>query len=134
MSNNFYEDMRAVASDVLADFDQTDPNAPASAAPGGNGIYYVGITPGTGPADNPGAPTEATPLKLDAVARGVSFKYVDGANVVASDLQTTMAVRADMTPQITGFIIMDGKRYKIVQVINKPAAGVAVAHTVIFRK
>jgi hypothetical protein len=129
--SDFYEDMRSVASELLKEFDQKRPGDPS---PTDNGIYYVGITPGTGPADNPGAPQEAPPIKVDAVARGVSFKYVDGTNVVQTDLQATMAVRPDMTPAISGFIIVDGKRHKIVKVMQKPAAGTSVAHTVIFRK
>jgi hypothetical protein len=135
MADNFYQDMQGIASDLLKEFDQTNPGIPASPqAVGGNGIYYVGMVPGTGPADNPGPPQEAAPIKLDAVARGVSFKYVDGANVVTTDLQATMAVRSDMTPQMPGFMIVDGKRHKIVEVKQKPAAGIPVAYTVIFRK
>lgn len=133
MANNFYKEMQGIASDILREFDQTDTDRPASAS--NNGIYYVGVTPATGgtPA-NPGSPVEAAPIKLDAVARGVSFKYIDGSHIVATDLQATMAVRSDVTPAIGGFMLVDGNRYKIIQVVNKPAAGVPVAHTVIFRK
>lgn len=117
--NDFYQEMQAVATDLIGEFQQ-------------GVIEYVAITPGTGPADDPGEPTE-TVTRIDAVARGVSFKYVDGTNVVTSDLQTTFAGSA-ATPEMTGFIQVDGVRYKIVQIVRKPAAGTVVAWTVIFRK
>lgn len=116
----FYDEMQAVASELLGEFRQGT-------------IRYIALTPGTGPKDNPG-PAVETPFDLDAVARGVSFKYVDNSAVLMSDLQTTFAVRPDMVPDIKGFIEMDGKRHKIERVIRKPAAGTPVAYTVVFKK
>jgi hypothetical protein len=117
--NDFYSKMQGVTSKVLKRFGQ-------------GGIYYVALTPGIGPKDNPGPSTE-TPYKLDAAARGVSFKYVNGSTIVTSDLQLTMAVRKDVTPSIEGFVKIDDRQYKIIQVIPKPAAGTPVAYTLIFR-
>lgn len=126
----FYEEMQAVASSVLAEFDQ---KRPGDADPASNGVYYVRVTPGDGPDDDPGEPTE-TPFKLDAAVRGVSFKYVDNSLIVATDLQLTCAVRSDVTPEMNGFIKVDGVSHKIIRIINKPAAGTPVAHTIVFRR
>lgn len=116
---DFYREMQGVASDVLRDFNQ-------------GVIQYVALTPGDGPRDNPGEPQE-TPTTVDATARGVSFKYVDGTNILSSDLQITMPGDG-IAPEMTGFIRVDGVRYKIVAIHRKPAAGTPVAWVVIFRK
>lgn len=116
---NFYQEMQGVASDLLREFNQ-------------GVIEYVALTPGNGPPDNPGPPTE-TPTTINAVARGVSFKYVDGTNILRSDLQITMPGDG-VVPDPKGFIRVDGKQFKIVEIRRKPAAGTPVAFVVIFRK
>lgn len=116
---DFYQEMQGVASDLLREFKQ-------------GVIEYVTVTPGNGPADNPG-PAQEIPTVINGVARGVKFKYIDGSNIVASDMQVTMPGNM-MEPKPNGFIRIDGVSYKIVQIIRKPAAGTAVAFTVIFRK
>lgn len=115
---DFYEEMQGVAASLLAEFQQ-------------GSISYVELTPGSGPADDPGQSTE-TVYALTATARGVLFKYVVG-DVVASDLQLTMP-GGGVEPKMKGFIRVDGKRYKIVQIMRNPAAGTPVAWVVIFRK
>lgn len=125
---SFYDDMQAVAADVLKNFKQ-------------GVIKYVDIAPGSGPADEPGDPTE-TDFTLDAAARGVKFKYVQGGLAVASDLQVTASVKAtneaggvvSLSPNINGFIEVDDERYKIVQILPKPSAGTTVAFVFIVRK
>lgn len=117
--SDFYREMQAVATDLLGEFKQ-------------GVIEYVSLTPGNGPADDPG-PSQETVTPVDAVARGVKFKYVDGSNVLATDQQLTMPGNG-VEPQPTGFVRIDGVRHKIVQIVRKPAAGIAVAFTVIFRK
>ena len=77
---SFYDDMQNVASDVLKQFQQ-------------GVIKYVDITSGTGPADDPGEPTE-NEFILDGAARGVKFKYVQNGFAVASDLQITSSLKA----------------------------------------
>lgn len=123
----FYDDMRDIAEVVLAEFKQGT-------------VYYVALTPGDGPADNPGPATE-TQTKINAAVRGVQWKYTvnnsnsvvaQASNVVASDLQLSMAVNGNPTPDMNGFILMNGKRFKIVQVMGVPAAD-PVAWVVIFR-
>lgn len=115
----FYDEMQTVASDLLREFKQGE-------------IYYVALTPGTGPADNPG-PTQEVPTLVNAVARGVKFKYIDGSNIVSSDFQITMPGDG-VEPNMRGFIKVDGVTHKIVKIDRKPSAGVAVAYVVIFRK
>ena len=117
--SDFYGQMQGVASDLLKDFKQ-------------GVIQYVALTPGNGPADNPGAPTEVVHTD-NAVARGVSFKYNDRTNDVASDLQITMPGDG-VAPDMKGFVRVDDTTYKIIRIIRNPAAGTPVAWVVIFRK
>ena len=117
----FYDDMQSIARDVIGQFAQ-------------GSITYVVVTPGTGAADDPGAPTE-TSYSINAVVRGVSFKYVNDTTIVRSDLQLTMPVVAgEPAPTMAGFIKIGSTRYKIVEIRTIPPAGTAVAHVVIFRR
>lgn len=116
----FYEDMQNVARDVLAEFKQGE-------------IIYVHSTPGTGPADDPGQPT-LTEHEIDGAANGVKFKYVQAGQAIASDLQVVSSVNPDYTPNVSGFVKIDGTRYKIHKLLPKPAAGVPVAFVFILRK
>ncbi len=120
---SIYDEMRVIAQDVMSDEDFKQGT-----------IVYVAITPGSGPADDPGAARE-TPYELaGGVARGVQFKYVDNSTIVASDLQVTFADTDDFTPEMTGFVTIDGVPHKIMRIVRKPAAGIAVAWTLIVRK
>lgn len=116
---SFYEDMRGVASEILAEFKQ-------------GAISYVELTPGAGPVDDPGAPT-LKKYPLDGAVRGVKYSYVAKGLAVATDLQVTAAVFGAQ-PDMHGFIEIDGVTYKIVEIIPKPAAGTTVAFTFIVRK
>lgn len=117
----FYDDMQGIANDLFRDFNQ-------------GVIAYIQVTPGNGPADNPGPSTE-TPYTLDgATSRGVQFKYVQRDLAVASDLQVSFGYDARFEPAANGFVTIDGTRYKIVQIVRKPEAGTVVAWTLIVRK
>jgi len=122
----FYDDMQSVASELLAEFNQ-------------GVIAYIRVTPGVGPAHDPGPATE-TPVPVDATARGVKFKYVQNGLALATDLQVTAAAIPALITDfanetvVRGFVTIDGLRYKIVQAIPKPAAGVPAAFTLIVRK
>jgi hypothetical protein len=121
--------MRAVTQDVLREFDQRKPGVDTQA----DGLWYIGMTPGAGPADEPGEPTPV-PFRLEGAARGVAFQFIDGTTIVASDLQCTVAAKDGFAPAMTGFIDVDGSRHKIIRIVNLPPVGVTVAHTIIFRK
>ncbi len=117
----FYDEMRDIATELLTEFKQGT-------------IKYISITPGNGPDYDPGPSTPDAPITIPAsVARGVSFKYVNGGLAVASDLQVTIDVSV-ATPDMSGYFTIDDVKYKIVQIINKPSAGTPVARVVIIRK
>jgi hypothetical protein len=116
---DIYTDLQSVAAGVLGEFKQGT-------------VDYVEMTPGAGPSDNPGEPTP-TYHPINAVARGVSFKYVNNSDIVSSDLQLTMPGNG-VIPTMKGFIRVDGTQYKIVSVKPIPAAGTPVTYVVIFRK
>ena len=116
-----YDEMQEIAKDVFAEFGQ-------------GVIKYIAVTPGNGPVDNPG-PSQETPFTyVGATARGVKFKYVQSGLALASDTQVNCPVDPRFTPAGNGFVEIDGKRYKIVQIIQKPDAGTPVAFTLICRK
>lgn len=125
---SFYDDMASVTEDVMKEFKQ-------------GVIEYISITPGNGPIDDPGPPTETT-LTLDGAANGVKFKYVQNGFAVASDLQIVSSTKAvdtsgtsvSFNPDAKGFVRIDGIRYKIVKILPKPAAGTPVAYLMIVRK
>lgn len=120
MVNPIYAEMQTVASELLAEFAQGE-------------IAYIEMQAGSGPADAPGEPL-AIDYPVNGAARGVRFKYVDGTNVVATDMQVTFNVQEGVTPDITGFIRADGTLYKVVSVKTVPPVGVPIAHIIIFRK
>lgn len=115
-----YDEMQQIASDLLNEFKQ-------------GSIAYVAIVPGNGPADNPGASTP-TEYPLDAVAKGVAYKYVKDGLALSTDLTVTAAVIAGLVPDMKGFIKIDGVRYKIMQDISTPGAGSRVVWKWIVRK
>ena len=117
-----YDEMQQIASEILGDpeFKQGE-------------IIYVATIPGNGPPDNPGASTTVE-YALDAVAKGVSYKYVKDGLALSTDLTVTSAVRADVVPDMKGFIKIDGVRHKIMQDISTPGAGTRVVWKWIVRK
>lgn len=117
---NFYDDMRAVASEVFAEFKQGT-------------VAYVGLTSVAGATpDAPGAPVE-TATTINATVRPVSTKYVDGSHIVQSDRQVSMP-NDGTTPQMSGFMRIDGVDHKIIEIMPRPAAGTPVTYTVIVRR
>lgn len=117
---SFYDEMQNIASGVLKEFKQGI-------------IHYVELVPGSGPIDNPGPSTKVL-HELDAVARGVSYKYVKDGLALSTDLTVTAAVLTGVTPSPKGFIRIDGIEYKIVQDISTPAAGTRAVWKWIVRK
>lgn len=122
---SIYDEMQQVAKDLIGDpeFNQ-----------GGTGkIEYVVVTPGAGPIDNPGAST-FTKIPVDAVAKGVSFKYVKDGLALSSDKTVIIPITNGITPKMTDFIDIDGKRHKIIQDISVPGASTRVVWKFIVRK
>lgn len=117
---SIYDDLKPIAASLMKEFKQGE-------------VQLIKLTAGTGPADNPGIPTE-TLVDLDAVVKGVSYKYVAGGFAVASDLTVSAAPVAGYTPEITDFISIDGARYKIVFMIDLPAVGTRIVWKFIVRK
>lgn len=69
---------------------------------------------------------------LDAVARGVSEKYVDGENIISTDLQMTIAA-VDFTATAGMNIKIDGKAVTVLRVDAVPAMGTVVVWRVFVR-
>lgn len=118
---SIYDDMQAVARDVLGEFNQ-------------GGISYVQLTPASGPRDNPGKPGEVVHPITDGVARGVEYKYIDGSQVVASSGQITCAAPKPFVPKINDFVIVGGQRHKIVESKAIPPTGTPVTYVIIYER
>lgn len=116
----FYDEMQKIASDVLNQFKQ-------------GSIVYVKTVVGSGPVDNPG-PATSLRYPLDAVAKGVSFKFVSSGLALSTDLTVTCATVDGLTVDARDFIEIDGVSHKIVQDISVPAAGNRVVWKFIIRK
>ena len=115
-----YDELQGVASEVLSDFDQGT-------------IKLVQITRAAGTPDKPGAAVSTT-HKLDAVAKGVSFKYVQSGFAIASDKEVISAVLNGVTVTENDFIEIDGVRHKILRDLSVPAAGTRCAWKFLVRK
>lgn len=115
---DFYDDMQAAASTIIGEFAQGT-------------VEYVEFTAGAGPADDPGPSTQTVNV-LNAVVRGVSFKYLNKTDIQSSDLEVTFA-GGGVVPHMDGSVRIDGVSHKIVQIDRKPAAGTVAAYTVIVR-
>jgi len=96
-------------------------------------IEYVGsetITAGATPLD---MPTIVRVYALTSgVARGVSFKFVDGQTILMTDLQ--VLVRFDADVSVGDMLRIDGVNHVVVRADNIPAAGTPLARRLIVRK
>lgn len=120
---SIYDDLRQVSSDLHAEFKQGD-------------VRYVPVivTPSARP-DLPTSSAFGTPVGLNAVARPVSTKYVDGTNVVATDKQLSLPNDGTTPDPVMGhFIRINGVDHRIIQIMARPAAGEPVSWTVIVRR
>lgn len=117
---SIYDDMQVVASNIFAEFKQ-------------GAITYVELQPvAGGTPDEPAANVEVT-TALDATARPVSTKYVDGSHIYRSDVQVSVPAAA-VTPSMSGYLTIDAVRYKIIEIMCVPAAGTAIVYTLIVRR
>lgn len=106
-----YEELQPVASELLKEFKQ-------------GSIKLIQIS-SSGSSD---APTNTeTSVDLDAVVRGLTYKYVKEGFSVQSDFIVSSAVVSDITPTLKDFIEIDGVRHKIIKDESPPAAGTRVS-------
>lgn len=117
-----YDEIQGIVRDIMA-----DPDIKQGA------VNYIRIVPGNGPVDDPG-PSVSTPFGINATANGVAVKYVTLGLAQASDMQLLAPVDTRYTPDAKDFIECDGKSYKIVQIMPKPAIGTPVAYLFIIRR
>ncbi|MDV3257745.1 MAG: hypothetical protein LOX97_08205 [Sphingomonas sp.] len=117
----FYDDMQAVATDVLTEFAQ-------------GAVTLTRVTPGEVDPEEPWVvpEPETTSYALKAAVRGVSQELVDGSEVVASDLMVTAAV-PEIVPAMTDLLEIDGRAMTLVRIDAIPAAGTVVAYRLIVR-
>lgn len=118
----FYEDMQGIATDLLTEFQQGE-------------ILMIKSTPGIGKPWKPGAPTERT-VTVQGAARGAKLSFSPKSLVQVGDLIVTIDVPSDPAdyPDMTDTLSIDGTRMKIVDITQKPAAGVPVVFTCLVRK
>lgn len=119
---SIYDEMRDVATELFVEFKQ-------------GVIQYVPVvTTAGGSPDEPASSSRGDPITLNATARPVSTKYVDGSHIIQSDRQVTIPNNGKATPEMKGFIRIDGVDYKIIQIMPRPAAGDPISWTVIVRR
>lgn len=118
---DFYTELQGVAADVLTEFKQ-------------GVIQLVATTPGIGPAHNPGNPTTVSTTLPGAVVLGIEQRYMAQALVVGAEKQVTSSVVAGIDPKNGYKITIDGTPFRIVEVINVPAAGTPVVWKFLIRK
>lgn len=116
----FYDEMQAVATDVLSEFKQ-------------GSISLVRVAASSGPGWKPTAGSETT-VALNAVASGVSARYVSSGLAIASDKQVILSGNVTPAPDMSDYVLIDGARYKIVAIETKPEAGTPVAFVLIVRR
>jgi hypothetical protein len=111
----FYDQMNSIADDLLTRFDQ-------------GGISLLRMTPGTGPAHNPGPSTSVeTPLKATArPVKGAQYMAADSL-IKMGDLKVAAKVVDGITPTTGDKIKIGTKIYTIIRFDPTPPAGVTVA-------
>ncbi|TIM13661.1 MAG: hypothetical protein E5Y67_16355 [Mesorhizobium sp.] len=117
----FYDDMAEMVAELLQPDDEGGL---------GQGEVYLRITTTSAPDPStpwiPGSPT-VTDYPLDAAARRVSQKYVDGTLIMATDNQITFAVPA-VVPVMSDTLIIDGAELVMKDLRPIPPAGAPVAY------
>lgn len=120
---SIYDDLRQVSSELHAEFKQGD-------------VRYVSVSVASGVRpDLPSAPVKGTPVEINATARPVSTKYVDGTSVFSTDKQVSLPNDGTTPVPVLGhYIRIDGVDHKIEMIMQRPAAGDPVSWTVIVRR
>lgn len=117
-----YDEANLIAKEILSDPDLKQDI-----------VKLIQITPGTGPADEPGQSTE-TEYTLDAVVKGAPYKYLKEGFATVIDQMVTAATIDDVTPTKNDFIDINGVRCKIIEDISSPGAGTRVVWKFLVRK
>lgn len=112
----FYDDMAAVATDVLTEFKQGVVQL----------VHTVPGTPDPSTPWQPGAPTVTT-YDLAATVKRVDQRYENGALIVQTGDIVTFAVPA-VVPGIADTLIIDGVGRAITNLKPVPSAGTPVAY------
>lgn len=112
---NIYDEMRAVAADLLEEFSQAT-------------IKLVRVTKGGGPGYRPGDPTTTETTYRGGVGKGVNKKFIQGTTVVVSELQVITDVVDGIEPLISDKLSINGKIHNIKQIENVPALGTPIIH------
>lgn len=120
-----YAKIAGIAGNVLTQFHQGTDDAP---------IALIKMTPGTGPAGNPGPEIAALPITLTgAVVKGVPTKYILQKLAIEGDLQVTMKV-GEGVPEVGDKFLINGVPWRVIQPMPVPAAGVPVVYKPIVRR
>ena len=97
------------------------------------GVIEIGRTVVTSGANSWDAPTTTTTYDMiAAVAKGVSKQFVDGATVLATDLELVATID-DYSPLPGDIVRIDGKRVAVISQSQIPAAGIICAWRFIVR-
>lgn len=115
-----YDELLPISKELLKEFKQGT-------------IKHIKLTAGNGPADDPGAPTEVE-TDVDAVVKGVSFKYLKDAFATAGDKIITVAPNEEIIISQADYFKIDGERWKIIADISSPGAGTRIVWKYIIRK
>lgn len=112
----FYDEMQAMATELLTDFDQ--------------GGFALCVATPTGPAHSPTITYPETPFA--GAVEGVTAQHMKDSLVQAADLAVLMP--GTLTPNGADRVKIGGKQHSIVKIIPIPATGTVAAYEVIVRK
>ena len=108
---SIYDDMRGAASELMAEFKQ-------------GLIQYVPVVTVAGARpDRPASSEKGVPVTINATARPIKAQYVNGTHVVQKGKIVTIPNDGRVTPDMSGFIRIDGVDYKITELKAVPEAG-----------
>lgn len=100
---SIYDELGPVVSEILGSSDFKKET-----------IQLLQITPGAGPADNPGPATE-TVTEVDGTYSGVNGEFVKQGLANVTDLEVVLVPIDGVTLSQKDFIVINAIRYKIIQ-------------------
>ncbi len=119
--SDFYKDLQTVATNVLNTFNQGDIKLVQSV-----------VLEETSPDEAP--ETEEVVTQLKGTVNGISFKYVDNTFIFKTDMEATVSVIDGITVSKDDFLMIDDVKYKIIEDLTVPSAGVPVVWKFAVRK